>query len=376
MGKISPQASPLERGTNSRLSSRRSSAGKAVDWSKLQIAPKRRCPSMKTWATEWLTRRRDEGLRCWRDYLSMLQNYILPAFGRQRVDKITAQKARAFYSQLKTLHAQEQLAPRTVNHIWGLLETIFKDAITDGLVTAQPCILRKGERLIDRDKDPAWRRSALYYQNEVELLISEGELPFHVRCTFAILFLTGIRVGELGALKMSDLDTSAVPLWRLNVLHSFSCKNKVTTLTKTQVLREVPIHPTLQELLSQWLKSGWALRFGRMPTSADWLMPAKSNTRRGEPLQLRGDRVTKWRERALEHLRLRDRRTHDARHAFVSIARAANVNEKIFAKITHPGAAGRSAHEGYAHNIWEPLCSEMMKLPVRLLPPGYQLPLF
>lgn len=342
----------------------------------MEIEKKRRCPSLGRWVEEWIEQRRAEGLRCWKDYLSICRHYILPPFGRKRLDHITAAETRAFYKQLKKLVKDEQLAPRSARNIWAVLNVLLKDAVATELITTNPCVIRKGEKIKDRDKNLTWRDGAMFFQHELELILNDDGLPFHVRCTFALLFFAGLRVGELGALKMSDLRTSNAPpgLWRLDVLHSFNQHTKVTTLTKTEVLRPIPVHPVLRHYLSRWINSEFRGRFGRAPTAEDWLMPSKCN-KTGQPLQLRGDRVKVWRDKALASLGLKHRRTHDLRHSLVSIARAAGVNEKIFARITHPGS-NRTAHEGYAHNIWESLCTEMLKIPVRLWLPGEQLPLW
>jgi hypothetical protein len=42
---------------------------------------------------------------------------------------------------------------------------------------------------------------------------------------------------------------------------------------KTQVSRQVPIHPVLAQLLNEWWSSGWASVYGRPPTLNDYIVP-------------------------------------------------------------------------------------------------------
>jgi hypothetical protein len=55
----------------------------------------------------------------------------------------------------------DQLAPRTVRHIYATTRTMFNDAVADEHLPATPCVLKRGELPKEIDKDPTWRAGAL-----------------------------------------------------------------------------------------------------------------------------------------------------------------------------------------------------------------------
>jgi integrase len=63
------------------------------------------------------------------------------------------------------------------------------------------------------------------------------------------------------------------------VSESYSIHLRRTKRTKTGVTRQVPVHPVLQQILDEWLESGFRGTFGRDPGPTDLMFRTRSATR-------------------------------------------------------------------------------------------------
>ena len=68
--------------------------------------------------------------------------------------------------------------------------------------------------------------------------------------------MTGVRWGQSGELRWKHYDTSARPLGRLRVGESSSVRLQRVKAVKTNVPREVPVHPLLARILEEELARG------------------------------------------------------------------------------------------------------------------------
>lgn len=282
-------------------------------------------------------------------------------FGDLRPEKVRPRHLRNLVRHLKSQcgPGKDQLAPRTVRHIYGALRTMFGDMVGDELLDANPCTLKKGELPKKVDKDPAWRGRAVFTRDEVELLISDERVPEENRMLYAILFLAGMRIGEVAARRWADYDPKARPLGRLVVPTSWSRQQKRIKGLKTEVPREVPVHPTLAKALAVWKLSGFERYMGRAPRSEDLLVPSPTGGYLDDTVVL--ERLG----RDLETLGLRRRTTHNTRRTFISIARADGANKDVIKSMTH-GAQGDQVDD-YTTFPWATLCEAILKIQVSLL---------
>jgi integrase len=190
--------------------------------------------------------------------------HLTPILGRMPLKDVQHQHVRDF---VRDLVKAGELAPRTINHVYGVMRVMFSDAVTEGLVSVSPCILRarRGELPKKRDKDPRWRASAVFERLEIEALISDSRIPERQRMLYGIEFLCGVRVNEVTPRRWWDYDPQAVPLGKLTFATAWALKKKLEKETKTGNAREVPVHPTLATLLARWKLHGWAAVYGRPP---------------------------------------------------------------------------------------------------------------
>jgi integrase len=314
------------------------------------------------WSERWLEKRRAL-LPRWRDDDTHLRVHVLPVIGSMRLGEV---RPRHLADLVEALRLAGK-APRTVRNVYSTCRSLFRDAALADLISSSPCILGKYQLGTIRDKDPEWRASAVYSRTEVEALISDDRLPLDHRVQWAVLALAGLRYGELAGLRWRHLDFDAKPLGRMTVATSYD-----TGRTKTGVERRVPIHPTLAAMLAEWRLAGWPVAFGRQPGPDDRVLPVTAAANRGRRRAAGSMRDKHYiRHRLLADLALlgfRQRRGHDLRRTFVSLAREDGAAPDVLRLATH--APSSDMLDLYTSVPWERLCGEVAKLRIERRKPA------
>jgi len=251
------------------------------------------------------------------------------------------------------LRKENKLAPRTIRHVFTTMSIMFGDAVADQLIQISPCVLRKGVLPKKVDKDPDWRATAIYDRAEIQTLIFDRRLLQDRRVLYALKALAGLRHSEAARLRWSHFNQRLEPLAGLNL-----------GKTKTGVPRSIPVHPTLDVLLTEWKEAGWERIYGRPPASDDLIVPTRNMTIRESPDSQRALHED------LAALSLRPRRGHDLRRTFITLAQVDGARKDILEAISH-GPRGDIVSV-YTTFPWPVLCEEVGKL--RIEPVGVQVP--
>src|SRR5216684_2977300 len=317
--------------------------------------------TVKRYLARWIEDRRLRKVASAGDDETRLQRPAVPELGALVLAEVRPSHIRSLVRNLKAKVGQgrAQLAPRTVRHVYGVLHRMFEDAVADELIDSNPCSIKRGELPAKIDKDPTWRSGAVFTREEVERLISDERVPEERRVLYALLLSTGMRIGEVAALRWRAYDNTSKPLGRLLVATSFNRKRKAEKGVKTDRPREVPVHPTLAKVLAGWKLSGWQKLMGRAPNSDDLLICAPTEN------HLKDNLVYDNFQRDLRALGLRPRRVHDTRRTFVSLSLADGARKDVLRWITH-GPEGDIVSL-YTTLPWDALCAEVAKLRIEPL---------
>ena len=290
---------------------------------------------------------------------------VLSSLGPMPLDAVEGHHVVAWVHELRTKsvmpgQGKGTLAPLTVRAIAGTLGKMFDAARFAKLVTGDPCTLPPGTLPARADKVPGARRTWRYERDDVERLLSDPVVPASRRVLYAVLFLTGARVGEAVSLRWRHFEPGRTPLGCLAIEMSFNAKKRVEKGTKTGVVREIPVHPTLAAVLAEWRLAGWkhhqVQRPAAMPRGEEFVVPSETGTRRAATnvyRQLKADCVA---------LEIRPRRVHGSRHTFISLAMDDGARADIIKKLTHPSPS--SAFDVYRSEGWPTFCAEVVKLRV------------
>jgi integrase len=125
----------------------------------------------------------------WRDYKSIMNHHVLPWFGKIPIRDITPDHIEDFTDNL-------DLKPKRINNILIPVRSIFDMALRKGLI--QKNIMSQVKRLPEDACD-------IYPLNNAEVqLFLENVMP-HFVPIFTVAFYTGMRFGEMAALKWSNV---------------------------------------------------------------------------------------------------------------------------------------------------------------------------
>ena len=350
--------------------------------------------TLAAYAKRWVERRKERGIASARDDGARFRLHINPhringlPFGLMPIADVEPLHIRDLVRDLVgEKDPAKKLAPRSIRNLYGMLHTMFIDARMERLIVANPCELPREALPKKRDKDPLWRSSAHFSREEVEQLISDDRISWDRRMINALLFLAGVRWGEMAALRWREYETQfRNHLGRLVIARSFDHRKRRIKPVKTEVPRWVPVHPTLAKMLAEWKVGGWAQLVGRAPTPDDFIVPnaptllhssgvalAKElqNAERARVAKLKPDDIAHCRmpqlglRRSREDcklLGLRERRNHDARRTMISLARAGGASKDLLEWVTH-GPPG-DVIDGYTTLPWETLCQQVLCIKV------------
>jgi integrase len=302
---------------------------------------------------QWIKLR--DGIETWKDEAGRLRLHVVPLIGHMAIADVRPKHMRDLINAIKRKTSDapkckgEPLAPRTVRLIFATLRLVFKSAIIDEHITASPVVLEAGVLPKNIDKDPTWRSTAIFEREELISIISDRRLPLYRRVLYGLEGLAGVRHGEAAGLRWSDRNKACAPLGKLTVSRSGE-----KARTKTQLTREVPIHPALAALLDEWETTGWEAKLGRKPTPSDLIVPTEENRVRKPQGSL------KQFHKDLTRIGLRARRGHDLRRTFVTLIRVDGGRSEVLRPITHPGE--KDIIGLYTTFPWPVVCEELSKL--------------
>ena len=252
------------------------------------------------------------------------------------------------------------LAPRTVRSAYDVLRRSLDAAVIDELLPSNPCAPVRGKLPSIEDKDPSKRQDWLYGRDEIVRLISDPRVQEVRRVSYALQFLTGLRVGELAVLRFKDYDPAMKPLARLTISRAVKSVSKREAQTKTSAVKLVPVHPALAPLLDAWKATGWKEYMGRDPEPGDLIVPNQFGEIRNT------NRHNRDLGRDCKRLGIVHRHQHAMRHTFITHVQDDGADGQVIRWITH--APPRSAFDSYTRGQWLRLCAEIVKLKINLTP--------
>ncbi len=303
--------------------------------------------TVESYSRTWLKNRERERLD-WKTDRSRLDNHINPALGRMALEEV---RPRDLFEMVRKLR-EGDAAPRSIRNIYGVVAALFRDAALDGLIEPRenPCILNVRQLGAVVDKDSSWRETAIYTRAEVLQLVDDERVPLDRRVLYAILFFGGVRHGEAAGLRWDKYDETTESLGRLSVVTSYARGR-----TKANRARAVPVHPVLAGILKEWKEQGWEATMGRAPTGEDLVSPTPGTGN----MRTKGNTYRRL-QFDLKQLGLRQRRVHDLRRTFISLARSDGARKDLLKWATH--APPRDVMELYTSFEWQALCDEVRKL--------------
>jgi len=118
--------------------------------------------------------------------------HIKPYFGNKKLDEIKPSHLATWQNKLL-----ENIATKTLSMIRAIFNVVFNDAIADDIITKNPLkFTKKPVNVVVRDIAPF---------NKDEIFLILDNMVDNMKLYFAIGFFTGMRTGEILALKWEDI---------------------------------------------------------------------------------------------------------------------------------------------------------------------------
>jgi integrase len=168
-------------------------------------------------------------------YRSNLDRHFLPYFGRMRMSKIVASTVQAWVNEVSAEvedyegNRKPRLSARSVRKYHTFLHAIFERAIIDQVITINPCTHTALPKFV---KPPKKAITPEQFENLLD------EIPQRHRVLVLVAIETGVRWGELAALRPVDVDLETGEIHVRRVVLEVS--KKITGADKVWTIRDYP----------------------------------------------------------------------------------------------------------------------------------------
>ena len=155
------------------------------------VDPRASRVTLEVWCRSWLANRSDLRPTTRSLYAYLLDSYVLPALGANEIGQLTVSIVRSWHAAL--LAKRPAIAPKA----YQVLRASLNTAVADGVLAANPCKVKGAGTDRPSERPVASMR-------EVEALA--GAITARWRAMVLLAYWCGLRLGELRALRRSDLD--------------------------------------------------------------------------------------------------------------------------------------------------------------------------
>jgi integrase len=184
-----------------------------------------------------------------KNHRHILQKHLLPHFGDKPIAEVTRQEVQAYVAQLN----QAGYAPKSIDHMHDVLSAVLRTAVKWGHLQDNPA--RDVDLPALKTVRPKW---ALTTQQAAQLL---DALPPLARTMAGLAMLSGLRRGELFALRWRDLDEQD----RCVTVREAVYEGWFDTPKTEAGVRQIPLSDAALKLVADW-------RARAKRTEADMLM--------------------------------------------------------------------------------------------------------
>lgn len=260
--------------------------------------------TVKEWIKKWLEeevklQRRE---KTYMDYKGIANKHLIPAFEDTFLSDLSRKDIQAFVDRQK----KRGLNPSTIEVHMRILSLCLKLAVKDEILEKNPC-----QYLSLPKKEKASRTWLSADDLKKFLTIDTTNDTKGNALKFSTL--TGLRRGELLALKWSDIDYDQ---HTVKVSKSLTKVAKGWTISKTKTnesIRTIPLNDIALEILNDQKKL----------TGSNALIFSKAKGTHFNPSSLYDDLKCILKQAGLQNIRI-----HDLRHSFASILHEANIDHK------------------------------------------------
>lgn len=175
-----------------------------------------------------------------------VEKWLLPYFGNCSIDSISAADIRKWQGDLKNaLNANnEPLSPGYMQNLVTELSSIFNHAVRFYGLSVNPC------RIAGNTVGQKQKSITFWTKQDFDRFISTFDHADPYYTAFMVLYFCGIRIGELEALTLADINNNSVSIDK--TYHLINGKGVITTPKTKKAVREIMIPQFLIEVLNRY----------------------------------------------------------------------------------------------------------------------------
>ena len=168
------------------------------------IAP--RNLTLSEWLEVWLTSYAYIKVRpsTYASYQAYIERHVSPIIGGLQLQKLTTNQLQVFFNEKRVngrIDGKGGLSPKTIRNIYNMLHEALQQAVINKIVSVN---VSEGVVLPSKDE-----KEIIVFKPEEQRAIIEAAQKDRLGFAIELDFFTGLRVGELCALKWSDIDLAA-----------------------------------------------------------------------------------------------------------------------------------------------------------------------
>lgn len=305
--------------------------------------------TLDSWFDTWMKEYKKNEIKkgTYEDYEQMYRSTIKKRLGNKNLRDIRAEHIQKLYNEL----VKEDYSVSSINLTAAILSGCFKQAVRNGIVERNPVSLAKKPRQAKKKKE---RIAMTKEQQELFMEYAKESYLYHF---FAVMLRTGMRKGEMMALKYSDVDKKQRVIHVRRTLKYITGEGYIEQEPKTKTsMRDIPLTAAMLEHIEAQ-RSYWGFKVVRM----DQYLFCNEN---GEPLnnlraQKEIDRITELiRAAGHEFPRIT---SHVFRHTFATRAIEAGMQPQVLKTILGHSSLAMTM-DLYSHVLPDTKSQEMEKI--------------
>lgn len=172
-------------------------------------------------------------LSTYNHYEKLVRLYIVPGLGRIKLQSLTPQQVQTFYSK----KLKEGLSPKSINNIHGLLHKALSNAVKWNILPRNICDAVTPPRLRRKEK-------TVLAPEQAHVLLQNIK-NHRLEALLTLALVTGMRCGELLALRWSDIDLTNCSLQVKRTVSYIKGHGRVESEPKTEKSRRQIMLPLL-----------------------------------------------------------------------------------------------------------------------------------
>lgn len=197
------------------------------------------------WVHDWIATKAAKGQTSTADRLGHWRHHIREAVAGRHVRDWTSEDLRELVARLDGKIASGTMSAKTAANVWGTATRMCGDAVASK-VAALRCRDHDPSRDVEGPERGVRLEKQYLYPGELVRLLACAEIPLRWRRAIAIATYTGLRVGELRALRWDHVDLAH---GIVHVHRAFDRRARAEKATKSRAGRRFALEPAIMPLL-------------------------------------------------------------------------------------------------------------------------------